>query len=70
MKTNYITVTAAPVAPTAVFISDIQSGNAPLTVKFTDQSTGTGRGSTYAWDFDNNGITDNTTQNPSYTFAA
>ena len=68
LKTNYITVTAAPVAPTAVFISDIQSGDAPLTVKFTDQSTGTGP-LTYAWDFDNNGITDNTTQNPSYTYA-
>ena len=69
VQNNYITVTAAPVAPTAVFISDIQSGDAPLTVKFTDQSTGTGP-LTYAWDFDNNGITDNTTQNPSYTFAA
>ena len=68
LKTNYITVTAAPVAPTAVFISDIQSGDVPLTVKFTDQSTGTGP-LTYAWDFDNNGITDNTTQSPSYTFA-
>ena len=61
-------MTAAPVAPTAAFISDIQSGDAPLTVKFTDQSTGTGP-LTYAWDFDNNGITDNTTQSPSYTYA-
>ena len=43
--------------------------NVPLTVKFSDQSTGTGP-LTYAWDFDNNGITDNTTQSPSYTFAA
>ena len=68
VRTGYITVTAAPVAPTAVFISDIQSGNVPLTVKFTDQSTGTGP-LTYAWDFDNNGITDNTIQSPSYTYA-
>ncbi len=68
VKNNYITVTAAPVAPTAAFISDIQSGNVPLTVKFTDQTTGTGP-LTYAWDFENDGVTDNTTQNPSYTYA-
>ncbi len=68
LKTGYITVTAAPVAPNAAFITDTQSGITPLTVKFTDQSTGTGP-LTYAWDFDNNGVTDNTTQNPSYTYA-
>jgi PKD repeat protein len=67
VKTDFITVTATPIAPTAAFITDIQSGTTPLTVKFTDQSTGTGP-LTYAWDFDNDGITDNTTQSPGYTY--
>ncbi len=55
-------------APTAAFIADPVSGDTPLLVQFTDQSTGTGP-LTYAWDFDNDGITDNTTQSPSYTYA-
>ena len=49
------------------FKSDIQSGTAPLSVQFTDQSTGTPP-LTYAWDFNNDGITDNTTQSPTYTY--
>ena len=32
---------APPVAPSAQFVSDTQSGTAPLMVRFTDQSTGT-----------------------------
>ncbi len=59
---------APPESPAAAFTSDVQTGIAPLTVRFTDQSTGTGP-LTYAWDFDNDGITDNTTQSPSYTYA-
>ena len=54
-------------APVAAFSADPLSGTAPLTVTFTDQSTGdsiTG----WAWDFDNDGVTDNTTQSPSYTY--
>ena len=35
-----ITVNAAPVAPTAVFTPDVTEGTAPLTVTFTDASTG------------------------------
>jgi len=66
-KANFIIVYAAPVAPTAAFTSDVQSGIAPLTVKFTDASTGTGP-LTYAWDFNNDGSVDNTTQNPTYTY--
>jgi parallel beta-helix repeat protein len=53
--------------PTAAFIADPVSGDAPLMVQFTDQSTGTGP-LTYAWDFDDDGIADNTTQSPSYTY--
>ena len=62
-----ITLENLPSAPTAAFTSDVQSGNAPLTVKFTDQSTGTGP-LTYTWDFNNDGSVDNTTQSPSYTY--
>ena len=45
-----------------------QTGTAPLTVRFTDSSTGTAPLS-YAWDFDNNGVTDSTLQNPAYTYS-
>ena len=38
-------------------------------MKFTDASTGTSP-LTYAWDFDNNGVTDSTLQNPTYTYSA
>ena len=57
-----------PTAPTAGFYGVPLSGTAPLAVQFTDQSTGTGP-LTYAWDFNNDGITDNTTQSPSYTYS-
>ena len=57
------------VAPTAAFISDLQNGTAPLTVRFTGQSTGTAP-LTYAWDFDNDGVTDSTAQSPSNLYAA
>ena len=62
-----ITLENLPSAPTAAFTSDVQNGNAPLTVKFTDQSTGTGP-LTFAWDFNNDGSVDNTTESPTYTY--
>ena len=37
-------------------------------INFTDTSTGGATG--WAWDFDNNGTSDSTAQNPSFTFAA
>jgi PKD repeat protein len=43
------------------------TGNGTLTVQFTDQSTA--GGTAWAWDFDNNGTVDDTTQNPSHTFS-
>ena len=55
-------------APVAIFSATPLSGNAPLTVQFSDASTGT-KPLTYSWDFDNNGITDNATPSPSYTYA-
>ena len=66
--THVITVNSTPVAPTAIFSTNVTSGTAPLTVGFTDASTGTAPLS-YAWDFTNDGITDSTLQNPIYTYS-
>jgi hypothetical protein len=51
--------------PVAAFTSDVQTGTAPLLVQFTDSTIGT---VSYAWDFNNDGVTDSTLQNPSYTY--
>ena len=40
-RTGYVTVSPAPVAPGAAFTSPVRTGTAPLTVRFTDQSTNT-----------------------------
>jgi parallel beta-helix repeat protein len=64
-KVNYINV--LPPVPVAGFSATPRSGvAAPLTVQFTDESTGivTSR----EWDFDNNGTVDSTGQNPSCTY--
>ncbi len=55
-------------APVAAFVGSPTLGSAPLTVAFTDQSTGSI--TAWAWDFDNNGVADSTTPNPSYTYTA
>jgi PKD repeat protein len=69
VKVEYISVTAAPVpAPVADFIADPASGVEPLTVAFTDLSTGDITG--YAWDFENDGVVDSTEQNPGHTYPA
>jgi len=66
-KTDYIVVSEhLSGAPVANFMATPTSGSAPLTVNFTDASTGTI--SSYAWDFDNDGNVDSTEQNPSYTY--
>ncbi|MDW5555678.1 PKD domain-containing protein, partial [Methanosarcina sp.] len=67
VKTGYITVNEPVPAPVANFTASPTSGNAPLTVQFTDASTGTV--SSYAWDFNNDGIVDSNTQSPSYTYS-
>ena len=59
---------APTTAPVAAFTSDLQSGTAPLTVSFTDQSTNSP--TSWAWDFDNNGVVDSTAQNPSHVYNA
>jgi PKD repeat protein len=53
--------------PVAAFIGSPLSGTAPLTVQFTDQSTGSV--TAWAWDFDNNGLVDSTAQHPTYTYS-
>ena len=51
-------------SPVADFTSDVTSGDVPLTVQFTDTSTG--RPTSWLWDFgDKNTSTD---QNPKYTY--
>jgi len=52
--------------PVAAFTSDMQSGTAPLTVHFSDESTGTP--TSWAWDFENDGTVDSTEKNPTFTY--
>ncbi len=69
VKTDYITVTSGSSggdAPVAAFTSDVQSGTAPLTVQFTDESLNIP--TSWAWDFENDGVIDSTEQNPSHTY--
>ena len=57
-----------PVAPVANFNAAPTTGTGSLTVNFTDTSTNTP--TSWAWDFQNNGSTDSTAQNPSFTYTA
>ena len=67
-KYNYITVTE-PTGnpPTANFSANQTSGEAPLTVQFTDLSTD--NPTSWSWDF-GDGIGTSTAQNPSYEYAS
>ncbi len=62
-KVDYITVSEPPVAD---FVGSPTSGNAPLTVNFTDQSTG--NPTSWSWDFGDGNTS--TAQNPSHTYNA
>ena len=62
-KMDYITV-KYPV-PVAEFTVDNTTGDVPLTVQFTDQST---NATSWEWDFQNDGLVDSTEQNPTYTY--
>jgi PKD repeat protein len=67
-KSSYITVVDPPTTgPIPEFTASPTSGMAPLTVDFTDASTGTV--TTWEWDFDSNGTIDDTTQNPSHSYS-
>src|SRR5439155_21098808 len=63
-KADYITVTALPPPPAADFSGSPTSGTAPLTVQFTDQSTG--NPTSWAWDFQGDGMVDATEQNRTF----
>jgi YVTN family beta-propeller protein len=64
IKTNYITVGSA--SPNADFSASTTSGNAPLTVKFTDKSTGSP--TAWKWSF-GDGSALVTQYNPTYTYS-
>ncbi len=69
VKTGYITVTGGSggnTGPVVSFSADITSGTFPLTVQFTDGSTG--NVTAWAWDFTNDGVVDSTVQNPAYNY--
>jgi trimeric autotransporter adhesin len=54
--------------PSASFTASPTSGVAPLTVQFTDTSSGTVE--SRAWDFQNDGIVDSTAANPTFTYTS
>jgi len=64
-KIGYITVTSSQV-PAAEFTADVTAGDAPLTVSFTDASTGSI--TDWSWDFGDTATS--TEQNPSHTYNA
>jgi PKD repeat protein len=61
----YINRTTTCTAPTAAFTATPTQGQAPLTVNFTDQSTG-GTITNWAWDFGDGGTSN--VQNPSHIY--
>jgi len=61
-----ITVSSAPIAPTASFNANPTSGTAPLSVQFTDTSTGAP--TNWAWTFGDGGTS--SSQSPSHSYAA
>ncbi|HXW98306.1 MAG TPA: PKD domain-containing protein, partial [Methanomicrobiales archaeon] len=67
VRKNFIIVIAQR-PPRAGFAASPKSGMAPLAVSFVDLSTG--KPTSWAWDFDNDGIVDSTDQNPVHTYAA
>ena len=52
----------------ADFQADITEGDAPLTVHFTDLSTGENQIISWEWDFDNDGVIDSEDQHPQWTY--
>jgi len=60
---NLITVMNQPVASA---VADVYEGCSPLTVNFTNTSTGYAQA--FKWDFNDNGCWDSTSENPTKTF--
>jgi uncharacterized repeat protein (TIGR01451 family) len=64
-KRNELVPTPAPVKPVADFSTNTISGNAPLTVQFTDKSQ---NAESRSWDFNNDGKAESSEVNPVYTY--
>ena len=64
IKPGYVTVSEAPVPPVAKFTADPVSGTAPLTVRFSDESTGSPV--FWFWDFGDGSSTD--LENPIHVY--
>ena len=65
VKTNWIT---AQGGVSADFTANVRTGAAPFVVQFTDLSANSPQ--FWAWDFENDGTVDSTSQNPEWTFSA
>ena len=59
---------SSTVTVTADFSATPTSGNAPLTVSFTDLSSASSAIDSWQWDFDNDGTIDSTQQNPTFVY--
>jgi PKD repeat protein len=70
VKADLVTVATPPppTAPTAAFSAAPLAGTAPLQVQFTDASSGAP--TSWAWDFQNDGVVDSTVANPQFTYTA
>jgi len=66
--TQTIEVTTDSGVPGVSFSATPTSGVIPLSVSFTDQSSGSP--TSWEWDFDDDGDIDSTIQNPAYTYSA
>jgi PKD repeat protein len=68
-KINYVQGGRSPIARAT---ASVDNGLAPLTVAFSSAGSSDPDGNplSYAWDFDNNGSTDSTAANPSYTYTS
>ena len=60
------TVTVADPAPPVANFTSAMTASPPLTVQLTDTSSDSP--TSWAWDFDNDAVTDSTAQNPTHTF--
>ncbi|RCV64105.1 PKD repeat-containing protein [Methanophagales archaeon] len=68
INTSTTTATIADTEPTADFSATPTSGSRRLTVEFTDNSASYDGVDTWEWDFDNDGGTDSTEQNPTHVY--